>query len=933
MAITIHTDGCEGPELGPWTPENRPALPSLAYRLSTYGTFLRRMIARLPDVRFEIDIPGGGSREVTPLLKLTTRDPDDPTLALLDAWAVVADVLTFYQERIANEGYLRTATERRSVLEMARAIGYELKPGVAASTHLAFTLDDTDTAPETVVIEAGVQVKSIPEPGQLPQTFETLVGFEGDAAWNALRPRLTQEQSLDEDLSTRFLEGIDTTLEAGDWLLLVREQNGLGEPQADPEVVQILDVTPEPALQRTRLDLDLAPKAQTFFKFPVVATLPLLKWKRKVLNKTNLAADVTSKAWRGRDLSAFLKVQGWRRRAVVRHINFRRKIRRRVRKFQAANDPLPFEPGLYAFREKVGVFGHNAPRWASLPASQRLKAKSDDDPPVYEKDWDTAPPAITQTSQKDDYLNADFYLERVVEGVVSQGWVLLQSGTGAPEPFQIAETVETSLSDYGISGKTTGLEVQKADGQPGTLTNFKFRTTTVYTASERLPLATLPIEEDLGEGTLEEDQITLNETVLGLTVGQDVILAGERADLPGVEAAEVLTLKDIFHEDGLTTLRFTTAISHPYVRSTVAINANVVEATHGETVAGEVLGSGDATQPFQRFPLKKPPLTYVSSASASGAESTLTVRVNGVAWEEVERFFGQQPEAQVYTIRHEDDGTIYLVFGDGEQGARLPTGQENVTATYRSGIGLDGNVAEERLTLLAKRPLGVREVTNPVAASGAAAPESLADARLNAPRTVLTFDRIVSLRDFEDFARSFAGIGRAQALALWDGQTRVVYLTIADEEGQAVAQTSKLYTNLRAAIDAVRDPGQHVRIEDFELQLFNLNALLRIDRRYVKEAVQATVDEALRAAFSFEARAFGQPVTAAEVVALIQRHEGVVAVDLNQLYLADDESGPSQTFPASVLPARNARWDGTQILKTQQIQINPAGIELTTEFA
>ena len=45
-------------------------------------------------------------------------------IALLDAWATVGDVLTFYQERIANEGYLRTATERRSVLELARLVGY-----------------------------------------------------------------------------------------------------------------------------------------------------------------------------------------------------------------------------------------------------------------------------------------------------------------------------------------------------------------------------------------------------------------------------------------------------------------------------------------------------------------------------------------------------------------------------------------------------------------------------------------------------------------------------------------------------------------------------------------------------------------------------------------------------------------------------------------
>ena len=61
------------------------------------------------------------------LRSLTTRDPDDFTIALLDGWATLADVLTFYQERIANELWLRTATERDSILRLAQLIGYRLK--------------------------------------------------------------------------------------------------------------------------------------------------------------------------------------------------------------------------------------------------------------------------------------------------------------------------------------------------------------------------------------------------------------------------------------------------------------------------------------------------------------------------------------------------------------------------------------------------------------------------------------------------------------------------------------------------------------------------------------------------------------------------------------------------------------------------------------
>ena len=87
--------------------------------------FLRRMLAQLPR----------DSIEAAPNVRATARQAapraarDDPAIALLDAWAVVADVLTFYQERIANEGFLRTATERRSILELAAPDRLRAQPG------------------------------------------------------------------------------------------------------------------------------------------------------------------------------------------------------------------------------------------------------------------------------------------------------------------------------------------------------------------------------------------------------------------------------------------------------------------------------------------------------------------------------------------------------------------------------------------------------------------------------------------------------------------------------------------------------------------------------------------------------------------------------------------------------------------------------------
>src|SRR3954454_16791308 len=160
---TSPLDGCHCCEAlaEPDPVRNDPGLPALSYRVDTQPGFYARTLQSLP-LR-PADLSQADSPR--PLARLLSRSSDDPTVALVDACACVADVLTFYQERIANEGFLRTATERRSVLELARAIGYELKPGVAASTHLAFTVEDAPGAPGVCTLPKGAPVQSVPPQG------------------------------------------------------------------------------------------------------------------------------------------------------------------------------------------------------------------------------------------------------------------------------------------------------------------------------------------------------------------------------------------------------------------------------------------------------------------------------------------------------------------------------------------------------------------------------------------------------------------------------------------------------------------------------------------------------------------------------------------------------------------------------------------------
>jgi photosystem II stability/assembly factor-like uncharacterized protein len=373
-------------------------------------------------------------------------------------------------------------------------------------------------------------------------------------------------------------------------------------------------------------------------------------------------------------------------------------------------------------------------------------------------------------------------------------------------------------------------------------------------------------------------------------------------------------------------LKLAEPLKNCYDPATVKICANIVPATHGETIE-QILGSGDALSPNQRFELSKPPLTYVSADNPRGAKSTLEMRVNDILWHEVERLYQLKERDEAYIVRLDADSNATLTFGDGEQGARLPTGQENIRAQYRHGLGIGGNLTAGSLSLLKTSPPGIKAVINPVPATGGANPEAEATAKEKAPPTVRTLGRIVSLQDFEDFAQSFSGIGKALVTPLQQGGTRMVHITVAGGEGAAIDPTSSLYENLVAAIDAARDPFQVVvQVDSYEKILFNVEAKVVVNPRYEPEKVLAQVRSDLLQHFAFKQRQFGQPVTASEVIAWIQRVDGIEATDLDRLY----PQGKARLLEPT-LTAALAQWDETttQVSPAQLLLLNPQGLILT----
>ncbi len=910
---------CEGTSAEVEARDNQSGLSAFAYRLGTQPQFLERMKARLHQYR----IPDGDFKDERPLAALATRAVDDPAIAMLDAWATVGDVLTFYQERIANEGFLRTAAERRSVLELARAIGYELNPGVSAETFLSFLVDDVDGAPTEAIVAAGTPVQSIPsQQDELPQTFETSEELAAKVNWNAMQPRLLHPQSLSADMTHVYLQGTANRLEKGDMVLL--KVGGSGHPR------RVLNVETDDEAQLSRIDFeamlvspDVALSVGEDEELDISAE-PL------ELNLDNVDSHIFSKTWHEADLQAFFTLHGWDADRAQDYVG-----QLLAQEFAGGDDRC------IALRERAAIFGYNAADWLSL--SRTAKAAYLDvveSCTITEDEWPryrifspvTALEAVEEIAV--ELLSTDcnartfpgsssdtIDLDRIYKKINEGDWVVLNA-PGLQQAYTVSSVSEAARAEYGLSGKTSRLTL--SGGSLGSFSG-KVRETNVYVENELLELAPLPVEDVIAADT---EMLWLGEMVLGLITGQSLILSGEDASVEGLQRSEIVVLESIRHQAGRTLLGFEEGLGYSYKRDSVTLNGNVVAANHGETVAGEVLGSGDGASTHQKFQLKKPPLTHTSAATSSGAEEALSVRVDGIEWQQASSLYELDSQDKAYIVRLDDDGNVNVIFGDGKRGARLTTGAENITADYRSGIGLGGEVDAGSLTLLKKRPFGIRSVTNPFAAGGGADPEVLDDARDNAPLTVLTLDRIVSVQDYEDYARAFAGIGKAHADVVWDGEAEHLVLTVADSNGDEVKDT--LYDNLLTSIEDARDPLREVVLRSYQPLVFQLSAKLLLDEAYLWDDVAAAVEEALLAAFEFSERAFAQPVSAAEVVKVIHGIDGVVAVDLDHLYVTPPDGGEAVTLFNAVLAAQPARYDAASGFQPAQLLlIHPFGVNLT----
>ena len=750
---------CEGGE-DPQVVSNPPGLPTIAYRVDDFSGFRRLLLQPQQDEKALF-----GWRPA----------PGDLGLQILEWWAYLADILTFYNERIANETYLRTAELPASVTDLVALLGYQPRPAIAAVGQVA-ALRRPNRPQEPVVIPAGFRLANSATPGVPVQTWEAAAASFSGQSDTPIKlqpiPALLQPMHGGSLVGSVLLHGNVASLKQGDELLAVSRTFPSNENNWAKLIV--VSATPEAdpnGGKNTRVVLDAAEAAETgWLAGAAAADYRLLRWKQTAALWTQ-TTDASIESVSETELDVHLS-------AAVRGVS--------------AGD-LVFLDGGGATTVGLVTDANEAFRGVPYPGA------TDGKPP----DIPIAHTVLT------------------LEAPLAASLVIPHSGR------------RYSMSVFWEFFDPANVAVRFALKDVGTLIGTPATTLTSLPAIVS-PRAGFTVAAGGASGFVE-----------------DVTGAG----IP-VTASE--------NSDGTLTLAATPDTPASFsLTAPLRLLVDLVDVSRGTTVAAETLGTGDASIAGQTFTLKQSPLTYL----ASGADfvSTLQIAVDGIIWTEADTFYDQPSAAAIFVVSQLPDGKSVVRFGDGINGARLPSGS-HIVASYRYGAGAARPPAG-RLTTILKPQQNLASIHNPVAVWGGADAEQPADVRSNAPKSVLTFGRAISGDDYETVAALAPGVTRARAYWTWDDahQRSLVKVYVGDDAGAT--------TSARTALAGADDPNRPVAVtQATPIELTVTCTLLIAPNRTAPDviaAATAALADPASGLFSPAHMAIGQPLYASQIEAAL----------------------------------------------------------------
>ncbi|WP_194825065.1 putative baseplate assembly protein [Nocardia sp. XZ_19_231] len=366
------------------------------------------------------------------------------------------------------------------------------------------------------------------------------------------------------------------------------------------------------------------------------------------------------------------------------------------------------------------------------------------------------------------------------------------------------------------------------------------------------------------------------------------------------------------------------APSCEFIQGISVARGNVILVDHGRTVGaplgtvpagatvGECACEGSLVDLVERPAPYEPtlpgsPLTWAEPVDRARPAVSVLRRDPGLAepavslaigtpvecWTPLPDLLSSDGEARNFVVEVDDEGAAHLRFGDGELGARPPA-RASVHATYRVGNGTAGNVGRDAIVALAvrgQRWSGVRLwPRNPIAATGGADPEPIAEAKMFAPYAFRAqLRRAVTAEDYARIAQRHGGL-RAAGELVWTGSWYAARVGLdpdhTDEVDDALctAVTEFLHPYRRVGHDLEVVAATKIPL-DVEVTVCVRAHYSRGDVRRALLAVlgSGSLPDGRLGMFHPDSLTFGTDVRVSAIVAAAQAVEGVASVSVTRL--------------------------------------------------
>ncbi|WP_322513370.1 putative baseplate assembly protein [Chloroflexus sp.] len=378
-------------------------------------------------------------------------------------------------------------------------------------------------------------------------------------------------------------------------------------------------------------------------------------------------------------------------------------------------------------------------------------------------------------------------------------------------------------------------------------------------------------------------------------------LGGQFADPPS-NAPVAVTEVEWMDEDALPFILDLTVVSVPpddrdesnetRQPASVALG-NIVLADHGETLPAEPLPpvvdplryrphlartGVTFAAPFDPTDRVMPASRLVSAAEPSLTMPAVTLTSPAGVWQPVPDLLGSNRFQTEFTGELEQDGRLYLRFGDGRTG-RAPAVGEPFLARYRVGGGPAGNIGADALAHIVTNESGIRAVRNPLPALGGSTPEALEAIRQYAPQAFRRQERAVTPADYATMAERHPAVQRAVATRRWTGSWYTIFITVDRRGGLPV--DAAFETELRAFLERYRMAGQDIEIDGPLYVPLDLAFVVCVEPGYFAAQVKAALLDRFSTGQFFHPDnfTFGQPVYLSQIIAAAMAIPGVRWID------------------------------------------------------